>query len=417
MSSKSSPRLGLGGKIAIALAFGIGLPICLIFLYCCFNRRGRRIDDDEERALHPSSRKSAGHAELGCVGYRTKEFTYTELEEATNGFSEENELGEGGCGYVYKGRLGDGREVAVKVLKSGGLPAAKQFKVEVDSISRANHTNLISLVGYCIYGDKRLIVYDYAPNKTLHFHLHGKDIKSSNILLDSNFEPLVSDFGLAKLDPNSRDRSSNVGAVGTYGYVAPEYAMSGILSEKADVYSFGVVLLELTTGRKAVFNDSETNTPESLAEWARSKLDYALQNKQIVHLVDPKLGNMYNEKQVLQMIWVANACLQLEVGSRPTMGQVVHYLEYSRNQDLKYVKRQGGHTNLYSMTMSESDSQSYKSASESFSEMNLPDETPKELSKAAGKRPVHDAIPMILDHSGPSGLKPIEEDVEEVYES
>ncbi|PHT48046.1 Proline-rich receptor-like protein kinase PERK9 [Capsicum baccatum] len=230
-------------------------------------------------------------------------FTYQELVEATNDFSVKNELGKGGFGCVYKGYLADGRYVAVKQLNIGGSQGEREFRAEVEIISRIHHRHLVSLVGYCISENKRLLVYDYVSNNTLYFHLHAqgrpvmswatrikiavgaargiaylhedcnpriihRDIKSSNILLDDNFEARVSDFGLAKL---AQDAESHITTrvVGTFGYMAPEYASTGKLTEKSDVYSFGVVLLELITGRKPV-DTSQPPGQENLVEWASS---------------------------------------------------------------------------------------------------------------------------------------------------
>ncbi|PIA63431.1 hypothetical protein AQUCO_00201043v1 [Aquilegia coerulea] len=240
--------------------------------------------------------------ESGGLGNSRSWFTYEELVEVTNGFSAQNLLGEGGFGCVYKGILADGREVAVKQLKIGGSQGEREFTAEVETISRVHHRHLVSLVGYCMSEDQRLLVYDYVPNNTLYHHLHGggtsvmdwatrlrvaigaargisylhedchpriihRDIKSSNILLDNNFDAQVSDFGLAKL---ALDAFTHVTTrvMGTFGYMAPEYASSGKLTEKSDVYSFGVVLLELITGRKPV-DTSQPLGDENLVEWAR----------------------------------------------------------------------------------------------------------------------------------------------------
>jgi serine/threonine protein kinase len=230
-------------------------------------------------------------------------FSYEELSKATGGFSEENLLGEGGFGYVHKGVLKNGTEVAVKQLKIGSYQGEREFQAEVDTISRVHHKHLVSLVGYCVNGDKRLLVYEFVPKDTLEFHLHEnrgsvlewemrlriavgaakglaylhedcsptiihRDIKAANILLDSKFEAKVSDFGLAKFfsDTNSSFTHISTRVVGTFGYMAPEYASSGKVTDKSDVYSFGVVLLELITGRPSIFaKDSSTN--QSLVDW------------------------------------------------------------------------------------------------------------------------------------------------------
>ncbi|XVF42957.1 hypothetical protein PTKIN_Ptkin02bG0001600 [Pterospermum kingtungense] len=295
--------------------------------------------------------------EPGGVGNSRPWFTYEELAEATNGFSDQNLLGEGGFGAVYKGCLPDGTEVAVKQLKIGGGQGEREFKAEVGIISRIHHRHLVSLVGYCISENQRLLIYDYVPNNTLYFHLHGenrpvldwairvkiaagaargiaylhedchpriihRDIKSSNILLDNNFEARVSDFGLAKL---ALDANTHVTTrvMGTFGYMAPEYASSGKLTEKSDVFSFGVVLLELITGRKPV-DASQPLGDESLVEWARPLLSHALDTEDFEGLADPKLGRNYVESEMFRMIQAAAACVRHSAAKRPQMGQVVN---------------------------------------------------------------------------------------------
>ncbi|XP_073108720.1 uncharacterized protein [Elaeis guineensis] len=231
-------------------------------------------------------------------------FSFEQLSAFTNGFSNQNLLGEGGFGCVYKGCLPDGREVAVKQLQVGGSQGEREFKAEVEIISRVHHRNLVSLIGYCISENHRLLVYDFVPNNTLHYHLHAKgrpvmdwatrikvaagaahgiaylhedchpriihrDIKSSNILLDNNFEAQVSDFGLARLAMDAQTHVTTR-VMGTFGYLSPEYASTGKLTAKSDVYSFGVVLLELITGRKPV-DTSQPLGDESLVEWQISQ--------------------------------------------------------------------------------------------------------------------------------------------------
>ncbi|XP_068641263.1 proline-rich receptor-like protein kinase PERK8 [Aristolochia californica] len=287
-------------------------------------------------------------------------FTYVELSEATNGFSEQNLLGEGGFGPVYKGCLPDGREVAVKQLKVGSSQGEREFQAEVEIISRVHHRHLVSLVGYCISDNQRLLVYDFVSNNTLHYHLHGegravldwettvkiaagaarglaylhedchpriihRDIKSSNILLDNNFDAQVSDFGLARLALDSFTHVTTR-VMGTFGYLAPEYASTGKLTEKSDVYSFGVVLLELITGRKPV-DASQPLGDESLVEWARPLLTQALDDGNFEDLVDPRLGKNYVENEMFRMIEAAAACIRHSASKRPRMGQVVRALD------------------------------------------------------------------------------------------
>ncbi|KAG1366231.1 putative Proline-rich receptor-like protein kinase PERK12 [Cocos nucifera] len=308
------------------------------------------------------------------LGNSKSYFTYEELYEITNGLSTKNILGEGGFGCVYKGCLPDGREVAVKQLKVGGGQGEREFKAEVEIIGRVHHRHLVSLVGYCIAENQRLLVYDYVPNNTLHYHLHRKmqplqweanpvmdwstrvkvaagaargiaylhedchpriihrDIKSSNILLDNSFEARVSDFGLARL---AMDACTHVTTrvMGTFGYLAPEYASTGKLTEKSDVYSFGVVLLELITGRKPV-DSSQPLGDESLVEWARPFLGHALETGEFEELPDPRLEKNYNQSEMFRMIEAAAACVRHSAAMRPRMSKVVRVLDSLADIDL-----------------------------------------------------------------------------------
>ncbi|CAA7055576.1 unnamed protein product [Microthlaspi erraticum] len=298
----------------------------------------------------------------GMVNNQRSNFSYEELAQVTGNFSEKNLLGEGGFGCVYKGVLADGREVAVKQLKIGGSQGEREFKAEVEIISRVHHRHLVTLVGYCIVEQHRLLVYDYVPNNTLHFHLHApgrpvmtwatrvkvaagaargiaylhedchpriihRDIKSSNILLDNSFEALVADFGLAKI-AQELDLHTHVSTrvMGTFGYMAPEYATSGKLSEKADVYSYGVILLELITGRKPV-DTSQPLGDESLVEWARPLLNQAIENEEFEELVDPRLEKNFVPGEMFRMVEAAAACVRHSAAKRPKMSQVVRALD------------------------------------------------------------------------------------------
>ncbi|KAL0705213.1 hypothetical protein Bca4012_071638 [Brassica carinata] len=321
-----------------------------------------------------SNRTFFSQPEPGGFGHSKELFSYEELVKATNGFSDENLLGEGGFGCVYKGALPDGRVVAVKQLKIGGGQGDREFKAEVETISRVHHRHLLSLVGYCISENRRLLIYDYVPNNNLYFHLHAagtpgldwatrvkiaagaarglaylhedchpriihRDIKSSNILLDNNFHPLVSDFGLAKLalDCNTHITTR---VMGTFGYMAPEYASSGKLTEKSDVFSFGVVLLELVTGRKPV-DTSQPLGDESLVEWARPLLSHAVETEEFEALVDPKLGRNYVGAEMFRMIEAAAACIRHSAAKRPRMSQIVRAFDSLAEEDLTNGMRLG----------------------------------------------------------------------------
>ncbi|CAD6230665.1 unnamed protein product [Miscanthus lutarioriparius] len=287
-------------------------------------------------------------------------FTYDELVGITGGFSAGNVIGEGGFGKVYIGALGDGRRVAVKQLKVGSGQGEKEFRAEVDIISRIHHRHLVTLVGYCVTENHRLLVYEFVANNTLEHHLHGKglpvmdwskrmkiaigaargltylhedchpriihrDIKSANILLDDAFEAKVADFGLAKLTNDSLTHISTR-VMGTFGYMAPEYAQSGKLTDRSDVFSFGVVLLELITGRKPV-DASQPLGEESLVEWARLLLVDALETDDFREVADPALECRFSKTEMRRMVEAAAACVRHSAAKRPRMVQVWRSLD------------------------------------------------------------------------------------------
>ncbi|TVU41070.1 hypothetical protein EJB05_14561, partial [Eragrostis curvula] len=296
------------------------------------------------------------------AGLDTASFSYEELSAATGGFSAANLLGQGGFGYVYRGVLPDGNggtEVAVKQLKAGSGQGEREFQAEVDTISRVHHRHLVSLVGYCIAGAQRLLVYEFVPNQTLEHHLHGKgapvmewtvrlrialgaakgfaylheecdpriihrDIKSANILLDNDFEAMVADFGLAKLT-NVNHTHVSTRVMGTFGYLAPEYASSGKLTEKSDVFSYGVMLLELLTGRRP--GDRSSYGQDGLVDWARVALSRALADGNYDPIIDPRLDGDYDPVEAARVVASAAACIRHAGRRRPKMSQIVKALQ------------------------------------------------------------------------------------------
>ncbi|ESW25728.1 hypothetical protein PHAVU_003G060600 [Phaseolus vulgaris] len=306
-------------------------------------------------------------------------FTYEMVMEITNSFSSQNVIGEGGFGCVYKGLLPDGTGVAVKQLRAGGGQGEREFKAEVEIISRVHHRYLVSLVGYCVSEQQRILIYEYVPNGTLHHHLHGRgmpvldwfkrlkiaigaakglaylhedcsqkiihrDIKSANILLDDAFEAKVADFGLARLSDAANTHVSTR-VMGTFGYMAPEYATSGKLTDRSDVYSFGVVLLELVTGRKPV-DQTQPIGDESLVEWARPLLIRAMETRNFSELVDPRLENQFVESEMSRMVEAAAACVRHSAPKRPRMVQVVRALDtVDESSDLSNGVKYGQSTN------------------------------------------------------------------------
>jgi len=334
-------------------------------------------------------------------------FTYEQLMAATNGFSDANLLGQGGFGFVHKGVLPNGTEVAVKQLRDGSGQGEREFQAEVEIISRVHHKHLVSLVGYCISGVNRLLVYEFVPNNTLEFHLHGRgrptldwptrlkialgsakglaylhedchpkiihrDIKASNILLDLRFEAKVADFGLAKFTSDTNTHVSTR-VMGTFGYLAPEYAASGKLTEKSDVFSFGVMLLELITGRRPV-SSRQAPMDDNLVDWARPLMTKAFEDGNHDALVDPRLGSEYNDNEMARMIACAGACVRHSARRRPRMGQVVRALEGDVSLDDLNEGVRPGHSRFmgsYGSSASDYDTNQYNEDLKKFRKMAL----------------------------------------------
>ncbi|XP_022136397.1 proline-rich receptor-like protein kinase PERK4 [Momordica charantia] len=330
-------------------------------------------------------------------------FTYDELAAATGGFAHGNLLGQGGFGYVHKGVLPNGKEVAVKSLKVGSGQGEREFMAEVEIISRVHHRHLVSLVGFCIAGGQRMLVYEFVPNNTLEHHLHGKglpvmdwparlrigigsakglaylhedchpkiihrDIKSANILIDANFEAMVADFGLAKLSSDNHTHVSTR-VMGTFGYLAPEYASSGKLTEKSDVFSFGVMLLELITGKRPV--DPTHAMEDSLVDWARPLMNRALGEGIYDDLVDMRLENEFNTQEMARMVACAAAAIRHSARKRPKMSQIVRALEGDVSLDDLNEGIRPGQSSIYSGTSSEYDSSAYQADMSRFRKLAL----------------------------------------------
>ncbi|KAE8673974.1 putative LRR receptor-like serine/threonine-protein kinase [Hibiscus syriacus] len=316
----------------------VALALILIFSIICMKRITE--DDDEELLLG--------------INPRPNTFSYSELKASTNDFSPSNKLGEGGFGPVYKGTLPDGRVVAVKQLSAATKYGKEQFFTEIATISAVQHRNLVQLRGCCIAGKRRLLVYEYLENKSLDQTLFGqndlhldwptrfniclstarglaylheesrprfvhRDVKASNILLDAELCPKIADFGLAKLYDDEKTHITTR-AAGTIGYLAPEYAMRGHLTEKVDVFSFGVVALEIISGRPNCDNTLE-NDRIYLLEWAWTLYE----NSQFLSLLDLTLAE-FDENEALRVMRVALLCTQTSPSMRPPMSPVVGML-------------------------------------------------------------------------------------------
>ncbi|KAK7411937.1 hypothetical protein VNO78_03381 [Psophocarpus tetragonolobus] len=334
------------------------------------------------RVLPPSLTKGPGAAgslvggglESASTSFRSsiaaytgsaKTFSMNDIEKATDNFHASRVLGEGGFGRVYSGILEDGTKVAVKVLKRENHHGDREFLSEVEMLSRLHHRNLVKLIGICAEVNFRCLVYELIPNGSVESHLHGvdkenspldwsarikialgaarglaylhedssphvihRDFKSSNILLENDFTPKVSDFGLARTAADEENRHISTRVMGTFGYVAPEYAMTGHLLVKSDVYSYGVVLLELLTGRKPV-DMSRPPGQENLVAWARPLLS---SEEGLEAIIDPSLRPDLSSDSVAKVAAIASMCVQPEVSDRPFMGEVVQALKLVCNE-------------------------------------------------------------------------------------
>uniref|UniRef100_A0A453CQJ0 non-specific serine/threonine protein kinase n=1 Tax=Aegilops tauschii subsp. strangulata TaxID=200361 RepID=A0A453CQJ0_AEGTS len=291
--------------------------------------------------------------ELYSIVGRPNVLSYGELRSATDNFSPDNLLGQGGYGSVYKGKLTDGRFVAVKQLSEKSHQGKREFATEIETISRVQHRNLVKLYGCCLEGNKPLLVYEYLENGSLDHALFGKgkssldwptrfeiclgvarglsylheessirvvhrDIKASNILLDANLNPKISDFGLAKLYDDQKTHVSTKVA-GTFGYLAPEYAMRGHMTEKIDVFAFGVVVLETLAGRPNYSTKDENKV--YIFEWVWELYE----DNRPLDVVDPRLEE-FDSEEVLRAIKVALLCTQGSPHQRPPMSRVVAML-------------------------------------------------------------------------------------------
>ncbi|CAO2211174.1 unnamed protein product [Urochloa humidicola] len=337
----------------------------------------RRRDRERRRLLPPSTSSSTASrvslSSLGSSGPLTPEdlsltlsavfsitlhaFTYAELRAATGGFSRSNYLGCGGFGPVYRGRVCE-REVAVKYLDTEcGTQGHREWLAEVFFLGQLRHENLVELVGYCYEDEHRMLVYEYMSNGSLEKHLFKsldgampwmrrmeiavgaakglaflhdadtpviyRDFKASNILLDEDYTTKLSDFGLAKDGPQGDATHVTTRVMGTNGYAAPEYIMTGHLTVKSDVYSFGVVLLELLTGRRSV-DRARRPREQSLVDWARPYLKKA---DKLNRVMDPAMECEYSCRGAERAGMVAYKCLSQNPKSRPTTREVVQALE------------------------------------------------------------------------------------------
>ncbi|KAF5475569.1 hypothetical protein F2P56_007363 [Juglans regia] len=358
-------RKGVDVKVVITITVTIGtllVAICSFSLWRRIAKRKARKRNTKEAlafAKFPDESKPEQDSMTNQVKLlELPIFSFEELASATNNFHQSNKLGQGGFGPVYRGKLLHGQEIAVKRLSRASGQGLEEFMNEVVVISKLQHRNLVRLLGGCVEGEEKLLIYEYMPNKSLDvllfdpskqelldwrqrfqiiegigrglLYLHRdsrlriihRDLKASNILLDENLNPKISDFGMARIFGGNEDQANTNRIVGTYGYMSPEYAMEGRFSEKSDIFSFGVLLLEIVSGRR--------NTSFYHDEQAMSLLEFVWKmwnaNK-IANLVDPMISEPSFEMEILRCIHVGLLCVQDFAKDRPTVSVAISMLK------------------------------------------------------------------------------------------
>ncbi|KAG6505828.1 receptor-like serine/threonine-protein kinase SD1-8 [Zingiber officinale] len=340
----------------------VGFPVTILFLACVAYSIWRW-----------KKRRSQIHYEAEDKDMELPLFDLNTIKDATDDFSPDNKLGEGGFGPVYKGKLGEEQEIAVKRLSKTSTQGVDEFKNEITLIAKLQHRNLVKLLGCCIQGGERLLIYEYMSNGSLDNFLFGeaqtvlldwraryniilgvargllylhhdsrlrivhRDLKASNILIDKDMNPKISDFGMARIFGGDESESITKRVVGTYGYMSPEYIMNGIFSIKSDVFSFGVLVLEIISGKRNRDADQSMEQLNLLGNmWIMWKEGKCLD------LVDRNFSHLLSKNQVLRCIKVGLLCVQKQPEHRPTMSSVLAMLVSVDNISLLPEPRQPG---------------------------------------------------------------------------
>ncbi|XP_019174795.1 PREDICTED: putative receptor-like protein kinase At4g00960 isoform X2 [Ipomoea nil] len=332
--------------IAASIVSAIGI---LLFVLCFYFLKMRRANKSHSNVKE----KTSGMTDIPTE--QSTQYDFSTIQAVTNYFSPDNKIGKGGYGAVYKGRLPNGQEVAVKRLSKNSTQGSEEFKNEVALVAKLQHRNLVKLLGFCLQGEEKILIYEFVPNKSLdyflfdpekkhllnwfirykiiggiargilylhedsHLKIIHRDLKASNVLLDGDMNSKISDFGLARIFMFDQTHGNTSRVIGTYGYMSPEYVLHGLFSVKSDVFSFGVLLLEIITGKKnSSLSMHSTGTQDLLSyawkHWMEGKA---------LDMVDQSLGGLYSRNEVIQCIHVGLLCVQEEVEDRPTMANVV----------------------------------------------------------------------------------------------
>ncbi|XLR02084.1 hypothetical protein S83_068282 [Arachis hypogaea] len=327
----------------------VSLVIVLFITFVCIYFKRKK-----KKPTKYSESQGASEADYEIEPIETLQFHFQTIMDATNNFSIENKLGEGGFGLVYKGRLPNGKEVAVKRLSRNSDQGDIEFKNELLLVAKLQHRNLVRLLGFCLETGERILVYEFLPNKSLDYFIFGnlelllgysmsnkiivgiaqgllylhedsqlriihRDLKASNILLDEQMNPKIADFGMARLFVENQTQENTVRIVGTYGYMAPEYALHGQFSIKSDVFSFGVLLLEIVSGHK--------NGDIHNGEYVEHLISFTWRkwregSDSASDIVDPTLNSRFGY-QIMRCIHIGLLCVQENLADRPTMATVV----------------------------------------------------------------------------------------------
>ncbi|KAG4910339.1 hypothetical protein JHK87_056455 [Glycine soja] len=342
-NSGGSGGISSGTIVAIVVPIAVAVVIFVVGIWILCKRAAKKRNSEQDPKTG---------TEISAV--ESLRFDFSTIEAATQKFSEANKLGEGGFGEVYKGLLPSGQEVAVKRLSKISGQGGEEFKNEVEIVAKLQHRNLVRLLGFCLEGEEKILVYEFVVNKSLDYilfdpekqksldwtrrykivegiargiqYLHEdsrlkiihRDLKASNVLLDGDMNPKISDFGMARIFGVDQTQANTNRIVGTYGYMSPEYAMHGEYSAKSDVYSFGVLVLEILSGKK---NSSfyETDVAEDLLSYAWK----FWKDETPLELLEHSLRESYTPNEVIRSIHIGLLCVQEDPADRPTMASVV----------------------------------------------------------------------------------------------